>query len=77
MRGKKEGRVERRKRNRDDDVMAVHDTDTLAIEKELADTLGLVVNIRKGKGQSGEIRVKYKTLDQFDDLYLRLMKKYD
>jgi ParB family chromosome partitioning protein len=60
----------------DDDVMTVHDTDTLAVEKELADTLGLIVNIRKGKGQSGEIRVKYKTLDQFDDLYLRLMQKY-
>jgi ParB family chromosome partitioning protein len=60
----------------DDQVMAVRDTDTLAVEKELADTLGLIVNIRKGKGQSGEIRVKYKTLDQFDDLYLRLMQKY-
>ncbi len=65
------------KPNRDDDVMTVHDTDTLAIQKELADTLGLVVNIRKGNGQSGEIRVKYKTLDQFDDLYLRLMQKYN
>ncbi len=62
--------------NNDDDVMTVHDTDTLAVQKELADMLGLVVNIRKGKGQSGEIRVKYKTLDQFDDLYLRLTKKY-
>ena len=61
---------------KDDDVMRVHDTDTLAVEKELADMLGLAVNIRKGKGQSGEIRVKYKTLDQFDDLYLRLMQKY-
>lgn len=60
----------------DDDVMTVHDTDTLAVQKELADKLGLIVNIRKGKGQSGEIRVKYKTLDQFDDLYLRLMQKY-
>jgi len=65
------------KQKRDDDVMTVHDTDTLAIQKELADTLGLVVNIRKGNGQSGEIRVKYKTLDQFDDLYLRLMQKYN
>ncbi len=64
------------KPKKDDDVMTVHDTDTLAIQKELADTLGLVVNIRKGNGQSGEIRVKYKTLDQFDDLYLRLMQKY-
>ena len=64
------------KPNSDDDVMTVHDTDTLAVQKELADTLGLVVNIRKGNGQSGEIRVKYKTLDQFDDLYLRLMQKY-
>lgn len=64
-------------KNRDDDVMSVHDTDTLAVQKELADTLGLAVNIRKGNGQSGEIRVKYKTLDQFDDLYLRLMKKYN
>jgi ParB family chromosome partitioning protein len=59
-----------------DHVMAVRDADTLAIEKELADTLGLAINIQKGKGQSGEIRIKYKTLDQFDDLYLRLMRKY-
>ena len=55
--------------------MTEFDTDTLAVQKELADTLGLVVNIRKGNGQSGEIRVKYKTLDQFDDLYLRLMQE--
>jgi len=59
-----------------DDVLIVRDTDTLAIEKEIADLLGLAVNIRKGKGQSGEIRVKYKSLDQFDDLYLRLTGKY-
>ena len=57
--------------------MTVHDTDTLAVQKELSDMLGLAVNIRKGNGQSGEIRVKYKTLDQFDDLYLRLMQKYN
>lgn len=65
-----------RKPPEDDNVRLVHDADTLAVEKELADTLGLMVNISKGKGQSGEIRVRYKTLDQFDDLYLRLMQKY-
>ncbi|MCP4933791.1 MAG: ParB/RepB/Spo0J family partition protein [bacterium] len=64
------------KTGNDDDILTEFDADTLAVQKELADMLGLVVNIRKGNGQSGEIRVKYKTLDQFDDLYLRLMKKY-
>ena len=64
------------KAGNDDDILTEFDADTLAVQKELADMLGLVVNIRKGKGQSGEIRVKYKTLDQFDDLYLRLTKKY-
>ncbi len=64
------------KAGNDDDILTEFDADTLAVQKELADILGLVVNIRKGNGQSGEIRVKYKTLDQFDDLYLRLTKKY-
>ena len=74
-----EGMVKEANKNRrdDDNVMIVRDTNTLAVEKELADTLGLLINIRKGNGQSGEIRIKYKTLDQFDDLYLRLMQKYN
>ncbi|WP_262271351.1 MULTISPECIES: ParB/RepB/Spo0J family partition protein [Microvirga] len=47
------------------------DPDTRALEKALQDVLGLTVSIdHKGKG--GELRIKYKTLDQLDGLCRRL-----
>lgn len=60
----------------EDNVIVVRDDDTASLEQEISEVLGLAVDIRKGKGQTGEIRVKFKTLDQFDDLYLRLTGKY-
>ncbi|WP_230531695.1 ParB/RepB/Spo0J family partition protein [Microvirga roseola] len=47
------------------------DPDTRALEKALQDVLGLTVTIDH-KGQGGELRIKYKTLDQLDGLCRRL-----
>lgn len=43
------------------------DTDTLALEKSLSDVLGLKVQLMH-KGQGGQIRIDYKSLDQLDEL---------
>ncbi|MBO1906067.1 ParB/RepB/Spo0J family partition protein [Microvirga sp. 3-52] len=50
---------------------AEKDPDTRALEKALQDVLGLTVSIdHKGKG--GELRIKYRTLEQLDGLCRRL-----
>ena len=54
-------------------MRAIKDADTLALEKRLSDALGLVVNIdHRGKG--GVLRVRYRTLEQLDDVIRRLEK---
>ena len=47
------------------------DADTLALEKLLTDQLGLRVEIAHGQS-GGELKVRYKTLDQLDSLCHRL-----
>ena len=47
------------------------DTDTLALEKSLSDRLGLTVTIDH-KPSGGEVRVRYSTLEQLDDVCRRL-----
>jgi ParB family chromosome partitioning protein len=47
------------------------DADTLALESDLAETLGLAVEI-DDRGGKGEVRVKYETLEQLDELVRRL-----
>ena len=47
------------------------DADTRALERRLAELLGLVVAIRH-KGEAGEIRIRYETLEQLDDICQRL-----
>ena len=47
------------------------DADTRALEKTLSDALGLVVEIDH-HGESGELRIRYKTLEQLDGLCHRL-----
>ncbi|MFZ2103726.1 MAG: ParB/RepB/Spo0J family partition protein [Oricola sp.] len=47
------------------------DTDTLALEKLLTDQLGLHVEITHGHN-GGEVRVRYRTLEQLDSLCHRL-----
>ena len=48
------------------------DADTLALEKLLSDTTGLAVSLAH-KGQGGEVRIRYRTLEQLDEL-CRLLK---
>jgi ParB family transcriptional regulator, chromosome partitioning protein len=47
------------------------DADTTALEKRLSDTLGLVVSIEH-RGQGGELRIKYRNLEQLDEVIRRL-----
>lgn len=47
------------------------DADTRALESDLAERLGLEVEILH-KGEAGEVRVRYSTLEQLDDLCRRL-----
>lgn len=50
------------------------DPDTLAIERELTNHLGLIVSIEtKGRGEEGDLRVRFKTLEQLDGL-IRLLQ---
>lgn len=47
------------------------DPDTRALEKALEDVLGLSVSIMHG-ARGGELRIKYRTLEQLDNICLRL-----
>jgi ParB family chromosome partitioning protein len=49
------------------------DSDTRALEKTLSDALGLFVAIAH-RGESGEVRIRYKSLDQLDDLCRKLKR---
>jgi ParB family chromosome partitioning protein len=51
------------------------DADTKAAEAELSAALGLTVEIRKGKKEKGELRIRYATFDQLEDLRHRLMRR--
>jgi ParB family chromosome partitioning protein len=59
-----------RSRNRS----AEKNADTLALEKRLSDALGLVVSI-DARGESGLVSIRYRNLDQLDDLAQRLENK--
>ncbi|WP_072395993.1 ParB/RepB/Spo0J family partition protein [Hyphomicrobium sp. CS1GBMeth3] len=48
------------------------DPDTKAFEKELADTLGLRVEVKRGSGESGNLIIKYGNFDQLDYIRMRL-----
>ena len=49
------------------------DGDTRALEKTLTNALGLLVTIAH-HGETGEVRIRYKSLDQLDDLCRKLKK---
>ena len=51
------------------------DADTRAAESELHEALGLEVEIRKGKGETGELRIRYATLDQLEEIRHRLLRR--
>lgn len=48
------------------------DADTVALEKSLTDTLGLAVTVEHKGDKGGEIRIRYSTLEQLDDICRRL-----
>ena len=54
---------------------AAKDADTRALEKQLAEALGLRVEIKTQGREGGTLLVKYKTLDQLDGITHRLMSK--
>ena len=47
------------------------DADTVAVEKRLSDALGLVVTIAH-RGEGGELRIRYRSLEQLDAVISRL-----
>ena len=50
------------------------DADTVALEKRLSDALGLVVTIAH-RGNGGELKIRYKTLDQLDGVIRRIERE--
>lgn len=53
---------------------AVKNANTLALEKRLADALGLAVSI-DDRGRGGVISIRYRSLEQLDDVVRRLEQK--
>jgi ParB family transcriptional regulator, chromosome partitioning protein len=51
------------------------DADTRALEKQLAEALGLRVEIKAQGREGGTLLIRYKTLDQLDGITHRLMSK--
>ncbi|MEN3382258.1 MAG: ParB family transcriptional regulator, chromosome partitioning protein [Hyphomicrobiales bacterium] len=47
------------------------DADTAALEKRLSDALGLVVSIAH-RGKGGELKIRYKTLEQLDEIIRKI-----
>ncbi len=48
------------------------DPDTLALEDNVTNTLGLKVRVEHKGDRGGEVRIRYKTLEQLDDVCQRL-----
>ena len=48
------------------------DADTRAFEKDLADTIGLKVEIKRGSGESGTLLIKYGNFDQLEYIKQRI-----
>ena len=55
-------------------VKAQKDADTLALERQLGEVLGLKVEIANKGRNGGTLIVRYKTLEQLDDVCNRLVK---
>ena len=51
------------------------DANTRAAEAELADALGLDVEIKAGRGEKGELRIRYSNLDQLEEVRHRLLRR--
>lgn len=48
------------------------DPDTLALENDMSNLLGMRVSIDTGDGMSGQVRIEFKSLDQLDEVLHRL-----
>jgi ParB family chromosome partitioning protein len=48
------------------------DADTIALEKEISDLLGMNVSIDTSNYQNGKVTINFKSLDQLDDILQRL-----
>ena len=48
------------------------DVDTVMLENEISKKIGLKISINRSRGESGEIRIKYKKLEQLDYVCGRL-----
>jgi ParB family chromosome partitioning protein len=51
---------------------AEKDPDTLALEEQMSDLLGLKVTISTGRGEAGTLAIHYDRLEQLDDVLQRL-----
>ncbi len=51
------------------------DADTRAALAELSESLGLAVTIVPGRGEAGELKIRYRTVDQLEDLRRRLLRR--
>jgi ParB family transcriptional regulator, chromosome partitioning protein len=61
-------------KNKTSGAKAAKDANILAVERELSDVLGLRVNIITGKGEKGELRIAYSSMEQFEEVRRRLFK---
>jgi ParB family chromosome partitioning protein len=50
------------------------DPDTAALEKQLADKLGLQIEIHDRGDKGGDVKIRYKTLEQLDEVCRRLSR---
>ena len=55
-------------------IAAEKDADTKALERDLAEALGLKVSIDH-RGEAGEVKVTYRTLEQLDEVCRRLLNR--
>ena len=67
------GRADAPKAPRAPKAAPAKDADTRALEEDLAEMLGLAVEVAD-RGGSGEVRIRYETLEQLDELCRRLTR---
>jgi len=67
--GKKKGQQQKTPK-----AHAAKNADTLALEKRLADALGLAVSVEHGN-RGGALTIRYRSLDQLDEVVRRLERK--
>lgn len=53
------------------------DADTIALERDLSSALGLTVEVVYKGDEGGEVRIRYRSLDQLDEICQRLTHRHD